>query len=135
MLGGATDYLLGALAVGGEGAITGMANACPRACLKAYELAKTGKHAEALKLGGLISRAEWSLGKGGLLGTKVRYAVCEMIELTRCSTRRPSSQACLTVLRSVASLCQSSAKPRKRTLMPKSALWLKLSAHSHPKGS
>jgi 4-hydroxy-2-oxoglutarate aldolase len=47
-----------------------MANACPRACLKAYELVKAGKQSEALKLGGLIARAEWSLGKGGLLGTK-----------------------------------------------------------------
>jgi 4-hydroxy-2-oxoglutarate aldolase len=71
VLGGATDYLLGALAVGGKGAITGMANVAPRVCAKVFELHKLGKMDEALELAGSISRAEWSLGKGGILGTKV----------------------------------------------------------------
>ncbi|ORX33850.1 hypothetical protein BD324DRAFT_653899 [Kockovaella imperatae] len=70
ILGGATDYLLGTVAVGGHGAITGMTNVAPRAVAKVYELASSGRSAEALELAGLISRAEWSLGKGGLLGTK-----------------------------------------------------------------
>jgi hypothetical protein len=70
-LGGATDYLLGALAVGGKGAITGLANVAPRACAKAFELFQVGRHAEALEIAGEISKAEWSLGKGGILGTKV----------------------------------------------------------------
>lgn len=71
MLGGASDYLIGALAVGGEGAITGMANVTPRVIAKAYDLFQSGKQAEALKLAGLLSRSEWALGKGGVLGTKV----------------------------------------------------------------
>ena len=71
ILGGASDYLLGALSVGGKGAITGMANVAPRVCAKAYELHMAGKSSEALKFGGLISRAEWAMGKGAILGTKV----------------------------------------------------------------
>ncbi|WVQ71040.1 hypothetical protein IAR50_000565 [Cryptococcus sp. DSM 104548] len=70
ILGGATDYLLGALAVGGQGAITGMANVAPRVCAKAFELAQAGKHEEALELAGAISTAEWGMGKGAILGTK-----------------------------------------------------------------
>lgn len=49
-----------------------MSNVAPRACAKAYELHLAGKHDEALKLAGKISRAEWAMGKGGILGTKVR---------------------------------------------------------------
>ena len=71
ILGGATDYLLGTLAVGGHGAITGMANVTPRTVAKVYEMGSTGRVAEALELAGMISRAEYSLGKGGLLGGKV----------------------------------------------------------------
>ena len=71
ILGGATDYLLGCLAVGGKGAITGMSNVAPRACAKVYELFLAGKQAEALSLAGEISKAEWGMGKGGILGTKV----------------------------------------------------------------
>ncbi|WWD09203.1 hypothetical protein V865_007325 [Kwoniella europaea PYCC6329] len=70
ILGGATDYLLGALAVGGQGAITGMANVAPRVCAKAFELAKEGRQEEALKYAGAISQAEWGMGKGAILGTK-----------------------------------------------------------------
>ncbi|WVQ85340.1 hypothetical protein IAT38_007505 [Cryptococcus sp. DSM 104549] len=70
ILGGATDYLLGALAVGGQGAITGMANAAPRVCAKAFELARAGRHEEALKYAGAISTAEWGMGRGAILGTK-----------------------------------------------------------------
>lgn len=70
VLGGASDYLLSALVVGADGCITGMGNVAPRACVKAMELFKAGKTAEATKLAGEISRAEWALGKGGITGTK-----------------------------------------------------------------
>lgn len=73
ILGGGSDYLLGTLAVGGEGAITGMANIAPAALQKVYELHTCGDHASALQLAGVISRAEWTLGKGGILGTKVSF--------------------------------------------------------------
>ena len=71
ILGGATDYLLGTLAVGAKGGITGMSNVCPRACAKAYDLAVAGDTAGALKIGAIISKSEWSLMKGNILGTKV----------------------------------------------------------------
>ncbi|WRT63967.1 uncharacterized protein IL334_000894 [Kwoniella shivajii] len=74
ILGGATDYLLGALAVGGQGAITGMANVAPRVCARAFELGVQGKIEEALKYAGAISQAEWGMGKGAILGTK--YMTC-----------------------------------------------------------
>jgi dihydrodipicolinate synthase/N-acetylneuraminate lyase len=73
VLGGASDYLLSALVVGSDGAITGMGNVCPRACVKAMQLFQQGKVAEATKLAGEISRAEWALGKGGITG--VKYSV------------------------------------------------------------
>jgi 4-hydroxy-2-oxoglutarate aldolase len=71
VLGGATDYLLGGLSVGGKGAITGMANVAPRACAKAFQLFQAGKTTEALEIAGEVSKAEWGMGKGGIMGTKV----------------------------------------------------------------
>lgn len=71
VLGGASDYLIGTLAVGGRGCISGMANICPRVLVKVYDLFLAGKTEEALELAGLISRSEWAIGKGGILGTKV----------------------------------------------------------------
>lgn len=70
-MGGASDYLLGTVAVGGQGAITGMANVAPRVCVKAFELARAGRHEEALQYARVISTAEWGMGKGAILGTKV----------------------------------------------------------------
>ncbi|QRW16767.1 dihydrodipicolinate synthetase family protein [Rhizoctonia solani] len=70
VFGGASDYLLAALAVGAQGAITGMANVTPRACVKAMDLWRAGKHDEARELAGAISRGEWALGKGWVTGTK-----------------------------------------------------------------
>ncbi|CAE6370416.1 unnamed protein product [Rhizoctonia solani] len=74
VFGGASDYLLAALAVGAQGAITGMANVTPRACVKAMDLWRAGKHDEARELAGAISRGEWALGKGWVTGTKYATA-------------------------------------------------------------
>jgi 4-hydroxy-2-oxoglutarate aldolase len=57
--------------VGGKGSITGMGNVAPRVCCKAFELAVGGDLAEARRYAGVISEAEVSLGKGGVVGTKV----------------------------------------------------------------
>lgn len=70
ILGGATDYLLGALVVGGKGAITGIANVAPRCCARAYELFLAGRTTEALEFASEISKAEWGMGKTAILGTK-----------------------------------------------------------------
>jgi 4-hydroxy-2-oxoglutarate aldolase len=81
VLGGASDYLLSALVVGADGCITGMGNVAPRACVKAMELFQAGKTAEATKLAGEISRAEWALGKGGITGVKVNKRDLERLSM------------------------------------------------------
>jgi hypothetical protein len=48
-----------------------MGNVAPRVCCKAFELAMHGDLAEAGRYAGVISEAEVSLGKGGVVGTKV----------------------------------------------------------------
>ncbi|WVR05730.1 hypothetical protein IAU60_002755 [Kwoniella sp. DSM 27419] len=89
ILGGATDYLLGAMAVGGQGAITGMANVAPRVCAKAFELAKAGRQQEALGFAGAISQAEWGMGKGAILGTKYMVAWANGYAPTAALARKP----------------------------------------------
>ncbi|KAK8865827.1 hypothetical protein IAR55_000975 [Kwoniella newhampshirensis] len=89
ILGGATDYLLGALAVGGQGAITGMANVAPRVCARAFELAQAGKHEEALEYAGAISVAEWGMGKGAILGTKYMVTWANKYPATAALARKP----------------------------------------------
>ncbi|TKY85302.1 hypothetical protein EX895_005464 [Sporisorium graminicola] len=66
VLGGASDYLIGALAVGAHGTITGMGNIAPRAVVEAQKLFDQGHHKEAVALQHIISVAEWELGKGGV---------------------------------------------------------------------
>jgi uncharacterized protein (DUF433 family) len=51
-----------------------MGNVAPRVVCKAFELAKNGSHAEALKYAGVISNAEVALGRGAVVGTKVRVS-------------------------------------------------------------
>ena len=57
--------------MGGKGAITGMANITPRVLVKIYDLFQAGEREQALELAGVVSRSEWAIGKGGILGTKV----------------------------------------------------------------
>lgn len=83
VLGGASDYLIGTLSVGGKGAITGMANITPRVLVKVYDLFQAGEREQALELAGVVSRSEWAIGKGGILGTKVSDATgLYMIQLS-----------------------------------------------------
>lgn len=72
VFGGGSDYLIGALAVGAHGAITGLANVTPRLVIKLLKLYDEGKMDEALELQGQISAAEWALLAGGIPGIKVR---------------------------------------------------------------
>jgi len=48
-----------------------MGNIAPRVCCKALELGMNGDLAEARRYAGVISDAEVSLGRGGVIGTKV----------------------------------------------------------------
>jgi len=70
VLGGASDYLLGALAVGAIGTITGVANVTPRVLVKLFELFEAGKMEEARELQGAISLGEWALLQGGIPSIK-----------------------------------------------------------------
>lgn len=72
VLGGASDYLIGALAVGAVGTITGMANMAPRTVVRVQQLWDQGKYDEARALQHVVSCAEWELGKGGVPIHKVR---------------------------------------------------------------
>jgi 4-hydroxy-2-oxoglutarate aldolase len=71
VFGGGSDYLIGALAVGAHGAITGMANVAPRLVVKLMELYQQGDMAEAIELQGQISAAEWAMMTGGVPAIKV----------------------------------------------------------------
>ena len=48
-----------------------MGNIAPRVCCKALELGMRRDLAEARRYAGVISDAEVSLGRGGVIGTKV----------------------------------------------------------------
>ncbi|KAF8333129.1 dihydrodipicolinate synthetase [Cantharellus anzutake] len=70
VLGGASEYLVGALAVGASGVITGAANICPRAVMKLYHLWLEGKSEEARNLQGMLSVGEGALLTGGIPAIK-----------------------------------------------------------------
>lgn len=72
VFGGGSDYLIGALAVGAVGAITGLANIAPRTVLRLVELWEEGRLEEARELQGRVSAAEWALVAGGVPAFKVR---------------------------------------------------------------
>lgn len=94
ILGGATDYLLGCLSVGGHGAISGLASLAPRVCVRAFDLVNEGRLDEALELQKEMSKAEWGISKGGLLGNKVSCrdlpAYADFSTLLSLPTRTPS---------------------------------------------
>ncbi|KAF8323792.1 aldolase [Clavulina sp. PMI_390] len=75
VLGGGSDYLIGALAVGAHGAITGIANGTPKLVLKLMRLWDEGKFAEAVELQGHLSFVEGSMLSGGIPGIKAATQV------------------------------------------------------------
>ncbi|KAH1987994.1 hypothetical protein LV164_004783 [Aspergillus fumigatus] len=70
VLGGQIDWMGPAMAVGAVGAITGMANLYPRACVELYDLYKAGKAQEATELQLKAATSEWAFAKGGINGSK-----------------------------------------------------------------
>lgn len=88
-LAGQSDWLIAALAVGGAGAITGMANFYPKVCLELQDLFRAGKIDEARVLQGNVATAEWALAKGGINGMK--WAITELLGYPPASAkpRRP----------------------------------------------
>ncbi|EME88892.1 uncharacterized protein MYCFIDRAFT_29231 [Pseudocercospora fijiensis CIRAD86] len=67
--GGQSDFLLGGLAVGSAGCIAAFANIFPRTLRHIYDLYKSGKTDEALKLHRIAAIAE-SFSKAGIANTK-----------------------------------------------------------------
>lgn len=70
---GASDYLLGALAVGAHGCITGLGNITPRVILQLFDLYEAGDLVAARELQGLISVGEWATLAGGVPSMKVSF--------------------------------------------------------------
>ncbi|KAL3471414.1 putative KHG-aldolase [Aspergillus californicus] len=69
-MGGSVDFTLQTLVVGGHGIIGGLANICPRACVKVMELYNEGKVAEAREVQAIVARADWVAIKGGFIAVK-----------------------------------------------------------------
>jgi len=70
VLGGASEYLTGALSVGASGVITGAANICPRVVMKLYKLWLEAKYEEAQVLQGMLAVGEGALIADGIPGIK-----------------------------------------------------------------
>lgn len=88
-LAGQSDWLVPALAVGGTGVITGVANLCPKACMQIYDLYQAGKLKEAEQAQLKLAEAEWGFGKGGINGTKWVVAKLRGYDLDSAHCRRP----------------------------------------------
>lgn len=70
MFGGQSDFLVGALAVGGAGCIAAFANVFPRVVVEVYRLWTAGRKEEALALHGKAALAEEVVRAGGVAGVK-----------------------------------------------------------------
>ncbi|RSH90372.1 hypothetical protein EHS25_000977 [Saitozyma podzolica] len=89
ILAGASDYLLGFVAVGAQGTITGTSNLAPRVCVKTWELAQNGPSPEATRLAGLIARGEWTIARGSITGQKYATIVAQGYPLEAAAARKP----------------------------------------------
>jgi 2-keto-3-deoxy-L-rhamnonate aldolase len=69
ILGGASDYLIPSLVVGGSGCVTGVANIFPKCVAKLYALYQEGKIEEAVKFQGMLAYGEKAC-KLGIAPTK-----------------------------------------------------------------
>ena len=70
-LAGSADFLLPALSVGGSGALAGLANIAPKACVALYHAFAKGKMDRARELQAILARADEIVQKGGVVGVKV----------------------------------------------------------------
>ncbi|QRV75445.1 dihydrodipicolinate synthetase family protein [Ceratobasidium sp. AG-Ba] len=69
---GRADILLPALVCGAPGAIAALPNIAPKAHVRAYELFKQGKIAEAMEIQVMLSHADWAISViGGISGSFV----------------------------------------------------------------
>ncbi|KAF3761861.1 hypothetical protein M406DRAFT_50588 [Cryphonectria parasitica EP155] len=91
-LAGQSDWLVPALAVGGIGTITGVANLYPKFCIKIYNLYLAGKTKEAGEAQIELAKMEWGFGKGGINGTKWVVAKLRGYPMASCHCRKPYPQ-------------------------------------------
>ncbi|KAF9265471.1 dihydrodipicolinate synthetase [Marasmius fiardii PR-910] len=75
VLGGFIDFLTPSAYVNGHGAITGLANVAPYAITELFRLTEAAKNdlsslAEAQRLQGIIARADYTIAKASISGTK-----------------------------------------------------------------
>lgn len=91
-LAGQSDWLTPALAVGGTGVVTGVANLFPKFCLQIYNLYIAGKTKEAEVAQLKLAQMEWGFAKGGINGTKWVVAKILGYPLESCHCRRPYPQ-------------------------------------------
>jgi len=75
VLGGFADFLVPSTFVNGHGAITGLANVAPHAIIKAHQLSEASRKdlsflPEAQRLQGIIARADYTIAKTSIAGTK-----------------------------------------------------------------
>ncbi|KAL5608347.1 hypothetical protein FOBRF1_008844 [Fusarium oxysporum] len=68
--GGSADFILQGHAVGANGTISGLANLCPKACVRITELAEEGNWKEARQLQAKVAKADWTAIKTGFVGVK-----------------------------------------------------------------
>ena len=68
--GGSADFILQGQVVGGRGTISGLANICPKACVRIMTLFDEGKLAEARQLQSTVARADWVAIQSGFVGVK-----------------------------------------------------------------
>ncbi|THU88418.1 dihydrodipicolinate synthetase [Dendrothele bispora CBS 962.96] len=76
VLGGFTDFITPSTFSKAHGAITGLANVAPHAIVKLFELSVAASKdlttlPEAQRLQGIIARADYTIAKGSIAGTKV----------------------------------------------------------------
>lgn len=70
VLGGSADFTLQGLVAGGHGILAGLANVAPKACLEVMRLYSAGKMEGAQRAQEIVSRGDWAVIQGGIVGTK-----------------------------------------------------------------
>lgn len=91
-LAGQSDWLVPAMGLGSIGAITGVANLYPQACVRIFDLHRAGKIKEAEAAQIELAKMEWGFGKGGINGTKHIVAKLRSYPLESSHCRRPYPQ-------------------------------------------
>ena len=91
--GGSADFILQGQVVGAHGTISGLANICPRACVRIMELASQGKLREARRLQAVVARADWVAIQTGFAGVKASLQTVDGYGgVPRLPTTEPDSQ-------------------------------------------